>query len=102
MNSIKFIALAIGAVALFPAVSFAQNVSGTTQEMNLNSATVGTGNVTVQDIKQSSLNLQGAGYPSTNVQGTAQKVNADTTTIGHGNVDVKKAVQDALNGQQAH
>jgi hypothetical protein len=102
MKSIKFFALAIGAIALLPSVSLAGNVSGTSQEANLSSTTFGCGNVTVQDVQQRTMNLQNSQHPGTNVNGTALKVNADTTTIGNNNVDVKKAVQEAISIQQAH
>jgi opacity protein-like surface antigen len=100
MKSIKVLALIVGAIALFPAASFADNVSGSSQEANLESTTIGHGNVNVTDTKQSIIDLQKAGHYGTNVSGTAQKVNASTTTVGTGNVDVKKAVQEALNGQK--
>jgi hypothetical protein len=102
MKSIKFFALAIGAIALLPSVSLADNVNVTSHEANLNSTTAGCGNVTVQDVQQRSASLQNSQHPGINVNGTALKVNADTTTIGHNNVDVKKAVQEAINIQQAH
>jgi hypothetical protein len=56
--------------------------------------------VTIQDVKQSTIDLQSSGVPGANVSGTALKVTADTTTIGNSNIDVKKAIQEALNGQQ--
>jgi hypothetical protein len=100
MKSIKVLALIVGAIALFPAASFADNVSGKSQEANLESTTIGHDNVSVTDTKQSILDLQKAGYYGTNVSGTAQKVNASTTTVGSGNINVKQAVQDALGGQK--
>lgn len=63
MKPIKFFALAIGAIALLPSVSLADNVSGNSQEANLSSTTVGSGNVTVQDVQQRIVNLQNAGTP---------------------------------------
>jgi hypothetical protein len=101
MKSIKIAALIIGAIALFPAASFAENVSGSTQDANLESTTVGNGNVTLTETKQNILNLQKSGRYDTNVSGTAQRVNASTTTVGDSNVSVKKAIQDALSGQKA-
>jgi hypothetical protein len=101
MKFIKFFALAIGAIALLPSVSLADNVNATSQEANLNSTTFGCGNVTVQDVQQRTDSLQNSQHPGTNVNGTALKVNADTTTIGNLNVDVKKAVQEAINVQQS-
>lgn len=58
MKSIKFFALAIGAIALLPSVSLADNVNATSQSANLNSTTFGSGNITVQDVKQQAINLQ--------------------------------------------
>lgn len=58
MKSIKLFALAIGAIALLPSVSLADNVNATNQSANLNSTTYGSGNLTVQDVKQQAINLQ--------------------------------------------
>jgi hypothetical protein len=63
MKSIKFFALAIGAIALLPSVSLAGNVNATNQSANLNSTTFGSGNVTVQDVKQQAINLQNSVKP---------------------------------------
>ena len=101
MKSIKIAALIIGAIALFPAASFAENVSGSTQDANLESTTIGSGNVSVTESKQNILNLQKSGRYGTNVSGTAQRVNASTTTVGDSNVSVKQAIQNALSGQKA-
>ena len=101
MKSIKIAALIISAIALFPAASFAENVSGSTQEANLESTTVGSGNVSVTETKQNILNLQKSGRYGTNVSGTTQRVNASTTTVGDSNVSVKQAIQNALSGQKA-
>ena len=101
MKSIKIAALIISAIALFPAASFAENVSGSTQDANLESTTIGSGNVSVTETKQNILNLQKSGRYDTNVSGTAQRVNASTTTVGDSNVSVKQAIQNALSGQKA-
>ena len=101
MNSAKIFATIVTAIALFPAASWADNVSGTTQEANLESTTIGHGNVTVTETLQNSTNLQKSGRFGTNVGGTAQVINGHTTTIGEGNIDIKNAVQNALNGQKA-
>jgi hypothetical protein len=100
MNSAKIFATIVTLVALFPAASWADNVSATNQETNLESATLGHGNVTVTETKQKSINLQKSGYFGTNVGGTSQRINANTTTVGEGNIDIKKAVQNAVNGQK--
>jgi hypothetical protein len=101
MKSIKFFALAIGAIALLPSISLADNVNGTSQEANLKSTTIGCGNVTVQDVQQRINGLQNSEQPGTNVSGTTQKVNADTITIGNFNTDIKKVIQEATSIQQA-
>jgi hypothetical protein len=102
MKSSKVLALIIGAIALFPSASFAgENVTGNSQEANLNSTTVGHGNVGVTTVNQHILNQQKAKKKGANVAGTSQKVNADTTTVGSGNTDIKEATQKAINLQQA-
>ena len=101
MNSAKIFATIVTAIALFPAASWADNVNTTTQQTNLESATIGHGNVTVADTLQNSTNLQKSGRFGTNVGGTAQVINGHTTTIGEGNIDIKNAVQNAINGQKA-
>ena len=101
MNSAKIFATIVTAIALFPAASWADNVSGTTQQTNLESTTLGHGNTTVAETLQHSTNLQKSGHFGTNVGGTAQVIKANTTTIGEGNIDIKNAVQNAINGQKA-
>ena len=101
MNAAKIFATIVTAIALFPAASWADNVSGTTQQTNLESTTLGHGNTTVADTFQNSINLQKSKALGTNVSGTAQVINGSTTTIGEGNIDIKNAVQNALNGQKA-
>jgi hypothetical protein len=100
MKSVKVFGLIITAIALFPAASFADNVSGKTQETNLDSTTIGHGNVSVTETKQSILELQQAGQRGTNVGGTSQLINGNNTTIGDGNIKVKRAAQDATSLQQ--
>ncbi len=101
MKSLKVLALVVGSIALLPTVSFADNVSGKSQEANLSSVTVGHGNLTVTDTKQSIIDLQQSGHLGTNVGGTAQKITGSSATVGIGNVDIKKAMQEATNAQQA-
>jgi ABC-type glycerol-3-phosphate transport system substrate-binding protein len=102
MKSTKLFAVALGAIALFPAASFAENVKGTSQEANIKTTTVGSGNVNVQEVLQRSIDFQNANTPGSNINGTEHKVNIDATTVGHGNVDVKKVIQEAINGQNSH
>ncbi len=102
MKSSKVLALIVSAIALFPSASFAgENVTGNSQESNLNTTTIGEGNVSVTETNQKILNLQKAKKKGANVGGTSQKVNADTTTVGDHNVDVKGATQKAINVQKA-
>jgi hypothetical protein len=85
MKSIKFFALAIGAIALLPSVSLADNVNATNQSANLNSTTFGSSNVTVQDVKQQAINLQNSikgcktGTPCATPDPTPPKSPCDST-----------------------
>ena len=100
MNSAKIFATIVTAIALFPAASWADNVSGNTQSTTLDSTTVGTGNVTVAETQQQILNAQKSGKFGTNVSGTNQHINGTTTTLGDHNIDIKNAVQNAINIQK--
>jgi hypothetical protein len=100
MNSAKIFASIVTLVALFPSASFANNVSGSEQEANLNSTIVGNGNTVVTETQQKSIKLQKSGFFGTNVAGSSQKVNANTTILGDHNIDIKKAVQSIVNGQK--
>jgi hypothetical protein len=100
MNSAKIFATIVAAIALFPAASWADNVSGNTQSADLNSTTMGTGNVSVTDIQQKIIDLQKSGKSGVNVSGTSQHVTGTTTTLGDHNIDIKNAVQEAMTGQK--
>jgi hypothetical protein len=100
MNSAKIFATIVTAIALFPAASWADNVSGNTQSTTLESATVGDGNTNVMQTQQKIIDLQKSGYFGTNVSGTNQHINGGTTTIGNHNLDVKDAAQTVINGQK--
>ena len=100
MNSAKIFATIVTAIALFPAASWADNVSGNTQSVDLNSTTIGTGNVTVTETNQKILDLQKSGKFGTNVSGTNQHITGTTTTLGDHNIDIKNAVQKAITGQK--
>jgi hypothetical protein len=100
MNSAKIFASIVTAIALFPSASWANNISGSDQEANLNSTIVGNGNTVVTETQQKNINLQKSGFFGTNVAGTSQRVNANTLIVGDGNIDIKKAVQTAINGQK--
>ncbi len=95
MNSAKIFATIITAIALFPAASWADNVSGNTQSTTLDSTTVGNDNTTVAETKQKIVDVQKSGYFGTNVSGTNQHINGTTTTLGDRNIDIKNAVQKA-------
>jgi hypothetical protein len=101
MNSAKIFATIVTAIALFPAASWADNISGNTQSVDLNSTTIGTGNVTVTETNQQILDLQKSRKSGVNVSGTTQHVTGTTTTLGDDNIDIKKAVQDATTIQKA-
>jgi hypothetical protein len=100
MNSAKIFATIVTAIALFPAASWADNVSGNNQQTNLESTTIGNDNVTVMQTKQKIVDAQKSGYFGTNVSGTNQHINGSTTTIGDCNTDVKQATQKALSIQK--
>jgi hypothetical protein len=100
MNSAKIFATIVTAIALFPAASWADNVSGNTQSTTLDSATIGTGNTTVAETNQKIVDAQKSGYFGTNVTGTSQHVNGSSTTIGDHNIDIKNAVQKAITIQK--
>lgn len=101
MNSAKIFATIVTAIALFPAASWADNVSSNTQSTTLDSTTVGNGNVTVVETQQQILNAQKSGKYGINVSGTSQQINGTTTTLGDRNIDIKNAVQNAINVQKA-
>ena len=101
MNSAKIFATIVTAIALFPAASWADNVSGNTQSADLNSTTIGTGNVSVTETNQRILDLQKSRKSGVNVSGTSQQITGTTTTLGDYNIDIKKAVQDATTIQKA-
>jgi hypothetical protein len=121
MKSIKVLATIISAIALFPSASFADNVSGNSQEANVSTTTIGNGNVSSVTTNQKIFNFQQAGSrgtksgcpgphtgcpgtqggsPGTNVDGTSQLINAHTTTIGDGNIDIKEINQKYRNRQK--
>ena len=101
MNSAKIFATIVTAIALFPAASWADNVSGNTQSADLNSTTIGTGNVTVAETNQKILDFQKSRKSGVNVSGTNQHITGTTTTLGDHNIDIKNAVQKAITVQKA-
>ena len=102
MKSTQIFALVLGAIALFPSISLAgENISGVEQDASLTSTTLGNGNVTIADTKQSVIDKQRTGYFGSNVSGTSQKVKTDTTTLGDNNLDIKTSVQEAIARQRA-
>jgi hypothetical protein len=102
MNSAKIFASIVTAIALFPSASWADNVNGGNQEVNLNSTVIGNGNVVVAETNQKMIGFQKAGFFGTNVGGTNQIINGHTTIIGDGNIDIKKAAQTAINVQKTN
>lgn len=100
MNSAKIFATIVTAIALFPAASWADNVSGNTQSTTFDSTTLGNGNVNVAETKQKIVDVQKSGYFGTNVSGTNQHITGTTTTIGDQNIDIKNAVQKAVTVQK--
>jgi hypothetical protein len=100
MNSAKIFATIVTAIALFPTASWADNVSGNTQEANLNTTIIGNGNTSVIETEQKNIGFQKSGFFGTNVAGSSQAINAGTVILGDGNIDVKKAAQAIINGQK--
>jgi hypothetical protein len=101
MNSAKIFATIVTAIALFPAASWADNVSGNNQSATLDSTTLGNGNVTVADTNQKIVDLQKSRKSGVNVSGTSQHITGNTTTLGDHNIDIKNAVQKAITVQKA-
>jgi hypothetical protein len=100
MKSIKVLALIIGAIALLPAASFADTVSGNTQEANLDTVVVGNGNSIKTTTKQFSTNRQKSSRHGESVSGNSQLINAGSTTIGDLNHVKQKAIQTYGNYQR--
>jgi hypothetical protein len=101
MKSIKIIALIIGAVALFPSISHAENVSANNQIVDLSSTTIGNNNVSSTTIRQSILNAQKASRHGENTTGINQVVTGHTETVGDYNVHVQDIKQKYGNIQKA-
>jgi hypothetical protein len=100
MKPLNVLALIIGAIALLPSASFADNVISNTQEVNQESTVFGHNNIVSSDARQSIVNLQKSGRHEPNVSGT-QRINAKTTIIGNDNTDLKSAAQATINGQKS-
>jgi hypothetical protein len=94
MKSSKVLALIIGAIALFPSVCKAENISGTNIETNLNSSQTGIGNVSQMETEQKLTNLQKYGETGSNIHGVSSVINATTILKGVDNVDIKRARHD--------
>jgi hypothetical protein len=101
MKSIKVLALIAGVIALLPSASFAENVVGNDQTIEMNSNIVGSGNTSVMQAEQSIRNIQKAGRHGVNVAGTAQTVHGSTNILGDLNTDVKTSAQKAINRQKS-
>jgi hypothetical protein len=101
MKSIKIVALIIGAIALFPSVSHAENVSANNQIVDLSSTTVGNNNVSSTTIRQSILNAQKAGRHGENTTGINQVVTGHTETVGDYNIHVQDLKQKYGNVQKS-
>jgi hypothetical protein len=74
MKFIKVLTFIVGAIALFPSISHAENVSANNQIVDLSSTTIGNGNVSSTSIRQTILNAQKAGLHGENTTGTNQVV----------------------------
>jgi hypothetical protein len=101
MKSIKVLSFIIGAIALFPSISHAENVSANNQVVDLSSTTIGNNNVSSTTIRQTILNAQKAGRYGENTTGTNQVVTGHTETVGDGNIHVQDLKQKYGNIQKA-
>jgi hypothetical protein len=88
MKLIKVVTFIVGAIALFPAVSHAENVNANNQIVDLSSVVVGNNNVSSTTIRQSILNAQKTGRYGSNTTGTNQVVTGHTQTIGDYNINI--------------
>jgi hypothetical protein len=101
MKFIKVLTFIVGAIALFPSISHAENVSANNQIVDLSSTTIGNGNVSSTSIRQTILNAQKAGLHGENTTGTNQVVTGHTETVGDYNVHVQDLKQKYGNIQKA-
>jgi hypothetical protein len=101
MKSLKIAVLIVGAIALCPSTSFADAISGTTQEVNQESIVIGDRNTVRSDTRQTIINLQASGRSGTSISDISQRINAKTTIIGDGNTDVKSAIQANIDRQKS-
>ena len=100
MKSIKIVAFIIGAIALLPAVSHAENVSANEQSVNLSSVTIGNNNVSSTTTRQLILNAQKIGRYGENVDATRQAITGNTVYVGDNNIDMKDIYQMYRNGRK--
>jgi hypothetical protein len=101
MKSIKILALIVGAIALLPAASFADTVSGNNQEANLDTVVVGERNSVSTTTKQFSTNRQKSSRHGDSTSGSSQLINAGSHTIGDRNHVKQAASQTYGNYQKA-
>ncbi len=101
MKLIKVLTFIVGAIALFPSISHAENVSANNQIVDLSSTTVGSGNVSSSTIRQTILNAQKAGRHGENTTGTNQVVTGHTETVGDYNIHVQDIKQKYGSVQKA-
>ena len=101
MKLIKVLTFIVGAIALFPSVSHAGNLSSTEQVVDLGSVTIGSGNVSSTTVRQDILNQQKTGRHGDNISGTRQVVSGYTVTNGHDNIKVKDIYQQSGNIHKA-
>ena len=101
MKFIKVLTFIVGAIALFPSLSHAENVSANNQIVDLSSTTVGSGNVSSSNIRQTILNAQKSGHYGENTTGTSQVVTGHNQTIGDYNVHVQDIKQKYGSVQKA-
>ena len=90
MKSIKIVAsFIIGAIALFPSVSHAGNLSANEQSLDLSSTTIGNHNVSSTTIEQHASDLQKAGRHGDNVSVNRQAITQHNATLGDYNINIQ-------------
>ncbi len=99
MKLIKVLTFIVGAIALFPNISHAENLNANNQVIDLSSIVVGNNNVSSTTIRQSILNAQQTGRYGSNTTGTNQVVTGHTQTIGDYNINILD-IQQKYGGRQ--
>jgi hypothetical protein len=98
MKSIKVLVLILGSIVLLPSASFADRVSGNSQETHQESSVYHNGRMVKSSTRQRILNSRKSGRYSNNGNGNFQSINMKTSTVGNGGVNVRTTtVDDGVN-----